>query len=278
MLDRQARRTSLAVLSTLALLPPCLLFVFPFAWMMLASSKTNAEIFTPFPLWPRRLHFAAYRALLGGEWAPFVPQYLNTLMIAGAQTLLASAFALAAGFVFARYTFRGAGLLYTLAITAILIPQPVLIIPLSAWLNALGLTDTPWGVILPGTVSGLGVLFFTQIFRRVPGELIDAARVEGASDYRLLPLLLPLVKPAVATYGLLHFILAWHDHLVPLVVLSTPERLTVSVSLASMAGSSLRIPFAAIMAGATLTVLPTVLFFLIVRRHLESTLSAFTEQ
>ncbi len=136
--------------------------------------------------------------------------------------------------MFAKFRFRGKRFLFVLAVLAVLIPRQVLILPLFMWMNKLSLLDTPWAVILPGAASGIGILYFTAIFRRLPDALLDMARCEGAGEYRVFFSALPLVKPAVIAFALIQFVLCWQEHLVPLVMLSTQTHLTVTVGLASL--------------------------------------------
>lgn len=275
---RRSRFRALPVLALLVLLLLAALFAFPFLWMVLATFKANPEIFNTFPLWPEEFHFRHYRSLLSGEWIPFPRQFLNSLVIAVAQTLIALAFSAAAGFVFAKYAFRGKRPLFGLAVLVVLIPRQILVLPLFVWMNELHLLDGVWSVIWPGAVSGIGVLFFTQACKRLPDDLLDMARTEGASEYRLFLACLPLLKPSLIAYGLIHFILAWHEHLIPLVMLSTPEHMTAGVALSSLYGSSLRIPYGLLMAGSAMTVAPTALLYLLVQRHFKSSLAELTLQ
>lgn len=275
-MNRAGRRSIVWVTVTGALLLLCALFAFPFLWMFFAAFKSNPEIFTPFPLLPSRFEWGHFSELLSGRLIPYPRQFCNSLFIAACQTLLALAFSASAGFVFAKHSFRGKRFLFALAILTVLIPRQVMALPLFTWMNVLGLLDGPWSVIWPGTVAGIGVLYFTQVFRRMPEELLDLARSEGASEYRVFLTVLPLAKPALIAYGLIHFILAWHEHIIPLVMLSSKEKLTVSVALASLHGDNLRIPEALLMAGSTLTLIPTGLLYLLVQKHFKSALAELT--
>lgn len=269
-------KTSAAATGILLLL--CALFAFPFLWMVLATFKANPEIFRPFPLLPDEFHLRHYRSLLSGEWIPYPRQFLNSLFIAAVQTALAVALTSAAGFVFAKHGFRGKRALFALAVLVVLIPRQVMVLPLFTWMNDLRLLDGPWAVIWPGAVSGIGVIYFAQVCKRIPDELLDMARGEGASEYRVFFAVLPLIRPALISYGLIHFILAWHEHLIPLVMLSTPEHMTSGVALSSLHGSSMRIPYGLLMTGSALTVLPTALLYLLVQKHFKSSLSELTLQ
>lgn len=261
-----------------ALLAVTALFAFPFFWMLTASFKTNAEIFDVWQIFPASWELRYFRELFSGRWIPYGRHYLNTLAIASLQTAWTLVASSAAGFVFSQYAFRWKYPLYLLCAAPLLLPSQVMVVPLFSTLNAYKLIDHLAAAALPGSVNGLGVIFFTEMTRRLPQELLDAARVEGASEYRLYTAVAtPLLKPAWAAYGLVHFILAWHDHLVPLMVLTSPENLTLSVSLHNLLGSGLRVPYAVVMAGGLLTVIPTALLYLALGRHLRETLSQLTE-
>lgn len=253
-----------------------LVLAFPFLWLLAGSFKSNTELFTPLELLPSSLSLEYYRALFGGKWLPYASQYASTVVIVFSQTALMLLSSSAAGFVFAHYSFPGRRLLYALALSVIFIPRQVLIVPLLEWLIPLGLADSIWGVILPGSVSGLGLLFFTEMNRRLPAELFDAARLEGASETGLYTrIALPLLRPALVTFGFVHALLAAHETLLPLIVLSTPERLPVTVGLGSLFGSFLRVPYAVILAGFVLAALPFIAGFILCREPFRSVLREF---
>jgi ABC-type glycerol-3-phosphate transport system permease component len=252
------------------------LLAFPFAWMFFSSFKTTQDVFDPRLLLPKRWDFTYYKQLLGGGtnvWeVDFFAVFANSIAIAGVQAAGAVAVTAMAGYVFARHKFRGRNLLFLLAIAVIVLPRQMMALPLFEWLNTLGLIGSRWGVILPGMVSGIGIVFFTQVFRRVPDELLDAARVEGASEFRVFLTLLPLVRGSVIAYALIHFILAWHEHLIPLLVLSTETR-TLNLALSSLYGSSLHVPYAVFMAGSVIAALPAVVLFAVFYRQLKTAMS-----
>lgn len=270
------RRRLAAAAATAALAAGGCAAAFPLLWMLLASFKSDAAIFRVFPLWPERLDFQYAASLFSGRWIPFPRQFANTFLIAAAQTAGALLLTIPAAFVFALHRFPLRRALYVLALTPVFLPQQTMAIPLFTWIHALGLYDTLWAVILPGSVSGIGILYFTAIIRRTPPELLDAARVDGASEHRLLPFVLPLIKPGIVTYGLIHFVLSWHEHLMPLILLATPEQMPLSVALARLGASGQRVGYAVLMAAGSLMSLPAMGLCLLVRRHFESTLSQLT--
>lgn len=264
-------RTSL--LLTLVLVVLAVFFFYPFAWMLMASFKTNPQIFRPFQVWSGPILTEFYGRLFRGEWFPLVHVLFNSIWVALLQSAGAVALASLAGYVFGRHRLAGGRWLFLLAVVVIVLPQQALALSLFTWVDRLGLMDRLAGVILPGMVSGLGVLYFTQIFRQVPDELIEAARLEGASEFRVYCTLLPLVRPALLSFLLIQFILSWHEHLIPLLVLNSPERQTLPLALAGLYGSSLRFPYAVLMAASTLSVLPTALLFGLFYRRCKSSLA-----
>lgn len=262
---------------TLAMAVLAMAFAFPFVWMVFAAFKTDAGIFTPFPIVPETFDPGHYEALLSSKWIPYPRQFLNSLFIAASQTLLATALGCAAGYVFAKFEFRFKRALFVFAVLTVLIPRQVLMLPLFSWMNALNLLDTPWAVILPGAASGVGLLWFTAVFRRLPDNLLDMARAEGAGEYRVFATALPLVKPALIAFALIQFTLAWQEHLLPLIMLYSDSRMTVNIGLASLHAGTLRVPYGVLMAGCTLTLLPTALFFALAYRHFRTALGRLTE-
>ena len=259
--------------ATLLVILVATLFVYPFVWMFFASFKENREIYQPMVLLPKQFDGQYFGQLFGGRWFPFFTVFTNSLLIALAQASGAVYVTAAAGFVFARHRFRLHGLLFFLAVAGVLVPRQVIALPLVSWLMDLRLHNSLAGVILPGLVSGLGILFFTQTFRRLPNSMLEAARMEGASEYRIFRLLLPLVTPALLTYGLVHFVLAWHEHLIPLLVLQADELRTLPLSMSSLYSSSMRFPRAVIMAGSVMTLFPAAILFALFYRQFRSALS-----
>jgi ABC-type glycerol-3-phosphate transport system permease component len=265
-------RTRSSAAATLVLVALSALFAYPFLWMLFATFKSNPEIVRITPLLPAAFDLQYYRELLDGSRIPFLRQYLNSLVVAAVQTALAVAMSAGAGFVLGTYRFRGARVLVVLILALIAIPAPVLVLPLFTWMTRLHLVDTLAAAILPGTVSGIGLLFFMQAFRSVPKELVDVARTEGASEYQVFWTLLPLVRNSLVTFALIHFVLAWQDHLIPLVMLSSQTRLTVPIALSSLYGSA-RVPYALLMVGALFTVIPPAVFYVLARRQFSTAIA-----
>ena len=278
-------------LSMLLLTPFLLAVLYPFLWMVFGIFKTNREFFEPLRLWPMNLLDDEFwsgladtffpnefglqnvRDLLGGKWVSFWDMFGNSLLVSLGQALGAVALSAMAGYAFARFSFRGKRALFVLAIALILIPRQLFAVPIFSWVNALGLSDSLFGVMLPGVVTGLGVIYFSQVFRQIPEEYLQAARICGAPEFRVFLTLLPLVWPALLSYGMIHFILAWHEHLVPMLVLTSETQQTLPLALAKLYDVSQRTPQGVQMAASTFALIPTAVLFAICYRKFKSSLA-----
>lgn len=241
--------------------------------MAMSAFKENNQIFQPLQFWPANWNMEYFRQLTSGEWIPFWKVLVNSLIIALGQSLGAVFLTSLAGFTFAKHRFRGRGFLFVTCLCLIVLPRQMLAIPLFQWIHKVGLYDSMFGVILPGMASGLGVLYFTQVFKQMPNPYLEAARIEGAGEWRTYWLVLPLLGSSLLSYGLIHFILAWNEHLVPMLVLNTPDHQTLPLALSSLYGSSLRFPYAVLMAGSFMAMIPTTIFFLISYRRFKNSLA-----
>lgn len=268
-----ARTRTSSIGATLLLLLAAVAFAYPFVWMLLAAGKSNAEIFDPRQFWPTAWSLEPARRLFAGEWFPFWRVLANSLVVATVQAGFATLLTSLAGYAFANARSRWTAVLFPAALVVIVLPVQSLAVPLFSWVNELNLFNRLTGVILPGAVSGIGVIWFTQIFRQLPGSLREAARLDGAGEWRVWWTLLPTLRPALLSYALIHFILAWHEHLLPLLILSDSGRQTLPVAVASLYGSSLRYPYAALMAAAVASVLPAAVLFSLGYRRFKTALA-----
>ncbi len=249
-----------------------LLAAYPFLWMVLSSFKTNREIYNPAQLFPQSLDPFAYRLLFSGELIDFYEVLIRSILLAGGQAILASFITAAVGFALAKGRFRGKMILSGLSLLVILYPKQAMNLSLFEWMASMEITDSPYGLLISGVASGLGVLFFTQVFRKIPDELMDLARVEGQSLVRSFVCFLPLIKPALITYCILHFFLCWQDHLLPLLVLGS-DQLTLPLALAKLGDSSYRIPEAVGLAAGALAMIPLLVLFGLFFRQIRTALS-----
>ena len=279
------------IVSTLLLAPFLLAVLYPFLWMVFGIFKTNHEFFQPLRIWPMKplnleywkgladtffpneFNFINIHELVIGKWVPFWDVFANSMVSSFCQALGAVALSAMAGYAFARLKFKFKNVYFVFVLALILVPRQLFAVPLFSWLNILGLNDSIFGIILPGVITGLGVIYFTQVFRKIPAEFIQVARTCGASEFRVFLMLLSLIWPAILSYGMIHFVLAWHEHLLPMLVLSTDSHQTLPLALAKLYDVSQRTPQGVQMAASTFSLIPTALLFALCHRKFKSSLS-----
>lgn len=250
----------------LLLVAGAVLMVAPLVWMALASFKTLPEILrVPPTLLPKSLHLDNYRTVLGDT--AFVRYFLNSVLVAGitvASVLITSSMA---GYAFAKFEFPGRRVLFVLVLATLMIPFQVRVIPLYVLASDLGLLDSYAGLVLPGLVDAFGIFLMRQYLQSIPSELIDAARVDGASELTIfVRIVLPLAKPALAALAIFSLVASWESFLWPLLVISSPDKYTLPLGLAQFSGRFVtRVDLQ--MAASALTILPMLIVFLIMQRR-----------
>jgi multiple sugar transport system permease protein len=253
-----------AVNGALALLAA--LTLFPLLWMLSASLMAPGEAtHTPPPLLPAEPTLEHYRRLLGD--GGLGRQALNSLLIASAATLLSLAFNLTAGYAFAKLRFAGRDRLFQALLSALVVPGQVAMMPLFLLLKPMGLVNTWAGALVPWLAGVFGIFLVRQYARSLPDELLEAARLDGAGEWRIfVSIVLPLLRPIVVTLAVLVFLGAWNDFMWPLIVLMDRELQTLPVALAGFSREHVQ-DTELMMAGAVLTTLPVLLLFLLLQRH-----------
>jgi multiple sugar transport system permease protein len=220
-----------AVLVALAAI--CLI---PFFWMIFGAFKTAKEINSiPPTFFPRSWTFGNFAALFEKVSSGAIPlgrYYFNSIFIAGmtvATNLFSSCLL---GYVFAKFAFRGKSFLFWFIMSTMMIPFQTTMVPNFLLLSKLHLVDSAWGLIVPGIVSAYGIFLIQQFMFAVPDTLMDAARVDGAGEFRIfLGIILPQLTAAMVTLGLMTFIASWNSYLWPLIVLPSPDNRTLPVIL-----------------------------------------------
>ncbi len=264
--------TALTALIVLFFTALSIAFFVPFYWMVVSSIKPVGEIFSRgFQLWPETVTFNAYVTLITQR--PFLRWYFNSIVMTAAHTVLTLGISAAAGYALAKFRFRGANAIFLIILSSQLIPFHLRLIPLFLQMNQFGLINTYAGVVLPGIASPLGVFFMRQFMLSIDSDLLDAGRIDGASEWRIFwKIVLPLTKPALSTLGVLTSLGFWNDLLWPLIVMRTQNMFPLAVGLASLT-STYRPQYDLLMAGSFLSVLPFIVFYLIARRLFTSGLA-----
>jgi putative chitobiose transport system permease protein len=242
--------------------------VFPFAWMFLTSIKGPTDPITSVPpqFFPNDPTIANYVKVW--DSLPILSYFLNSTTVAVATGLLNMLVAALAAYPLAKMRFAGRDFIFYLLLATLIVPAQLTYIPsFILAVNVFHYYDTLPALIFPNIVSAFNIFLLRQAFRGVPNELIDAARVDGAGEWRIWwSILMPIVRPSLAAVAIFTFVTSWNDFLWPSLMLHTPKGMTLPVGLAALQGffSS---DFRSIAAGVTMTVVPILLFFIVVQRY-----------
>jgi multiple sugar transport system permease protein len=279
------------IVTYLILAPTAILFVAPFAWLVSASFQPMGEIFSSTPHWvPKNPTLSGYKGFLNvgtltkaqqgqghGEWRWFV----NSAFVAITITVLQTFFNALCAYCFAKRQFPGRDVIFLLFLGTMMIPGQVTLIanyliiqhiPFfgdNDWMGqgGHGWLDSYWGLIMPGVVSAFGIFLLRQYMLTIPDTLLEAARIDGASEFRIFwSIVLPLCMPALAANAIFTFQGAWEDFFWPLIVMSSPEKLTAPVGLALFVVQN-RTSWTLLFAGSVIATLPMIIVFLIFQRQ-----------
>ena len=252
-----------------------LYFLIPFFWLVVSSTKSQADLFGTFGLWfaPNFNLFANLQSLFTYNNGIFGRWLLNTLLYAGVGSVGGTFLAAMAGYALAKYVFRGRDLTFSIILGAILVPAATLALPLYLMMSAVGLTNTIWAVLLPSLVNPFGV-YLARIYAAsaVPDELLEAARIDGANEFRTFTIAARLMTPALVTILLFGFVGIWTNFLLPLVMFSDPNLFPVTVGLQSWnvtganAGANSQTIYNLIVTGALISSIPLLAGCVILQR------------
>lgn len=255
-----------AVLLHLFLAALALLSATPLLWMVSASlMPTGAANSSPPPLIPSRVTFEHYQTLFTS--LNLGRYFLNSLIISVGGTLMGVFITAAAGYSFAKLRFTGRAQTFRLLLAMMVVPGQVAMLPMFLQLREMGLINTLFGAMIPVLAPIYGVFLVRQYARSIPDDLLDAARLDGASEFRIFrSIVLPTIKPVLATLGVFTFLSAWNDFMWPLIILSDDRHYTLPVALANLAGEHV-LDVELMMAGAVVTILPVFVAFLFLQRY-----------
>jgi multiple sugar transport system permease protein len=237
----------------------------PLLWMLSASLMPagEASVYPP-RLVPSAITLEHYVSLFSR--LNLARYFLNSLVIAGAITLLSLLINSMAGYAFAKLRFAGRDRIFRALLSALVVPAQVAMLPLFLMLKQIGLINTWWGVIVPGMASIFGIFLIRQYALSIPDSLLEAARIDGASEFKIYWLvILPICRPILVTLAIFTFMGAWNDFMWPLIVLTDEAMYTLPVALANLLGEHVQ-DTELMMAGSVLTILPVMLLFIFVQR------------
>jgi multiple sugar transport system permease protein len=242
-----------------------LLMIGPFIWMVLGSFKPQAE-FLRAPTWfPQAPTIDNYERLLNR--LDFPRYFFNSTVIAGVVTAANLIFSPMLGYALAKLRFRGKGVLMALVLSTLMLPAAATLVPLFVLMSKLDLVNTYPGLILPFLAGPFGVFLTRQFFQGMPDELIEAARIDGAGEFRIFfQIAMPLAAPVLATLGILTFLGSWNGFIYPLIMATSPDMYTLPVALATFATGQFQADHGMLMAGSVLLVVPVLALFVLMQR------------
>ncbi|MGA9749156.1 MAG: carbohydrate ABC transporter permease [Nocardioides sp.] len=245
-----------------------ILMVIPFLWMAVSAIKPESEIRRVPPTWlPETFTWANFDELF--TRLDFTTYFVNSIVVATAVTVGNMLFCSMLGYALAKLEFRGKRLLFVLVLGTLMIPGVVTFVPLFVLTVNLGLANTLTGMVLPFLAGPFGVFLMRQFMMSLPDELIHAARVDGASELRIFSsVIMPLCWPALATLGILTFLGSWNNFLWPLVVATNEDKYTLPVALALYAVGQNSTQYGLLLAGSVVVVIPVIVVFLFLQRHI----------
>jgi multiple sugar transport system permease protein len=244
------------------------LVVIPFVWMLVSSFKPEAEVrAVPPTWWPETLTLDNYDRLF--TQLDFPTYFMNSLIVALSVTVGNVVFCSMLGYALAKLSFPGKKVMFTIVLGTLMVPGVVTFIPLFVLTTKMGLSNTLIGMILPFLAAPFGVFLMRQYISALPDELIQAARIDGAGELRIFAsVILPLCGPALATLGILTFLGSWNNFLWPLVVAQTEDKYTLPVALALYAVGQNATQYGLLLAGSVVVVIPVLVLFLFLQRHI----------
>jgi len=243
-----------------------LLTLIPFVWMISASfMKTGESAKFPPRLFPSEFDFSHYKFLF--QNLEMTRHFINSLLVAILVTTISLLFNSMSAYAFAKLRFGIKDKLFRFLLSLMIIPGQVTMLPLFLMLKEMGFINTYLGIIIPGMASVFGIFMLRQFMMSIPDSLIDAARIDGASDFRIFfTIILPLSRSILITLGIFTFIGTWNDFLWPLIVMTDSSMYTLPVALANLMGEHTQ-DTELMMAGSVITVIPIVILFALVQKY-----------
>lgn len=285
------------IISLIVLLVMAVLFLFPLYWIITGAFKTSASINATTPEWfPSEFVLDNFRKLFSRQTAPLfelnipfsgyfsqsgkpiifltgpvlpaaVRWMVNTVFMALMAMILTCITASMAGYALAKKRFKGRALLFGLIVCAMALPKQVILIPLIREMSTLNLYNKIWAVIFPTVGWPFGVFLMKQFSEGVPGEMLEAARIDGAGELRtFVNIVIPLIKPGIGALAIFTFINSWNDYFMQLIMLSSTNNLTISLGIAKLQAEN-STDFGLIMAGASLAAVPILVVFLMFQKY-----------
>ena len=242
-------------------------FLMPIVWVIFSSFKPAGELFT----WPPTLlgrnpsldnYTQAFAAGDFGRW------FLNTVVVSVLATVLTVIVNIMAGYVFAKYEFKGKKLLFGMVMVTLMIPLEVIMIPIFKVIVSTHMYNNLWGLIIPAVASPTAVFLVKQYYEPIPDALIEAARIDGASEMQILMrIMLPLAKPIISVLCIFSFMWRWNDYLWPKLVINSKTKYTLQLALANFSGEY-SVDWSSLLAMSVISMIPVLVVFLTLQKYI----------
>ncbi|WP_242607681.1 carbohydrate ABC transporter permease [Zhihengliuella halotolerans] len=268
-----AARVRRAVGGYLPLALSVLMVFLPLAWMALSSMKPASEIITTdLAILPQAPTLGNYATAMSS--VPFATFFLNSVIVTAVGSVIKVMLAILTAYalVFVRFPYKNA--VFIVILVALMVPPQVSVLPNFLLITELGGRNTLWGIILPGLGTAFGTFLLRQHFLTLPGALVEAAEVDGANHWkRLWQIIVPVSMPTIATVGLVTIVNEWNEYIWPLIIVDDPNIMTLPVGLTLLQNSEGNAAWGVLMAGALLVIVPVLVVFAVLQRHIVSGLT-----
>ena len=282
MKTNNARSRAYKIFSIVVLVILAILFLFPLYWIITGAFKPATDIYAQKPVWwPSEWVSTNFQNLFKKRTAPLFSIFgmegpvapaafrwlINTVFMSVTAMLLTCGTAAMAGYALAKKRFAGRAILFSLIVCAMALPKQVILIPLLKEMSSLHLYDSLWAVIFPTVGWPFGVFLMKQFSESIPGEILEATRIDGASEAKtFITVVLPMVKPGIGALAIFTFINAWNDYFMQLVMLPSGNNYTMPLGIASLQAET-SVDMGLLMAGAALASVPIIIVFLIFQKY-----------
>lgn len=260
-------RVKVIIYSMLSL--AAVVWLLPVLWVVISALKTNSDLYSfPPKLWPQPVTFEHFKeAFRKGDFGLY---FMNSTIVTLSSTLLLLLINSMAGFALAKYRFRGSSIILIGFISTLMIPIEVIMIPIFKVLSALGMYNTLLAIIIPPAATPTGVFLMRQYLLSVPDELLEAARMDGAGEWKIYwSIILPIAKPILAVLAIFSFMWRWDDFVWPLIAISDPSKYTIQLALSNFIGEY-NVDWGSLLAMSVITMLPVLIVFMVFQRYFVS--------
>ena len=256
-----------SIVRTTFLLVMTFIILAPVLWFVLSSFKDATELGArPPKIFPTEWAFSNYTEAF--EMYNYMRYFTNSVIVTSLATILTLIVNSMAAYAFAKYNFRGRDGLFVMTLAMIMIPLQVILIPIYLVVSSLGLVNTYWGMIIPAAATPTGVFIMRQYMLTIPDELIEAARIDGAGEFRIFArIVLPLCRPALAVVAIFSILWRWNDFIWPLLIAQKEELYTLPVALALLNGQ-LVVPYNIVLAMSVMSIIPVLFMFVFMQRQI----------